>query len=110
MCGGLGWQNSEPLGLGESVLTFVKCIKHIWPQNKHARHVEKIERSRAEFCAITLGKDQGLLPDLRGERLGAKNPGGLMLQKKLVDQSCLPSSPFLPEYPQFESVGELRFA
>jgi len=107
---GLCRQNSEPLGFGESLLTFVKCIKHIRLQNKHTRHVEKIERPRAKFCAITSGKELRLLPNLRGERLGAKDPGGLMLQKKLVDRSCLPLPPLLTEYSQFKSVGELCFA
>ena len=58
-------QNSKPFRLGELALTLVEGVKRIWPQSKRARHMEKIERPRAEFRAMTLSKDQSLLPNLR---------------------------------------------
>lgn len=56
------------------------------------------------------GEGQRFFPNLRTERCWAKNSGGLMLQKKVTDGARLLPGPLLPEYPQFQSVGELGFA
>lgn len=97
----LSWEDSKLLRSGELALALVERAKSIRLQSKRARHMKKIKRSGAEFRAVTPGERQYFFPNLRTERCGAKNSGGLMLQKKIADGPRLPPGPFLPEYSEF---------
>jgi hypothetical protein len=56
------------------------------------------------------GQHQGLFPNLQIEWLSAKNPCGLMLQKKFVDGPSLTSRPLPSKYAQFKSIAEFSLS